>query len=333
MKTLKLDYSTISAWKLCPQKAIYQYINNLKSSGLGGGTSEALEFGQLIHLGLELFGKAALTREQTSSKEALHQTAEALGSGQAPDAASVEPIDLKILHLLAAEASKYGISKLLPDQRRSLAHLLHLMSAYMLHYAGDNLVFIDFEQRSEQLLGSLSDGTKLIYGGTLDALTPDAVFETKTTSYISSGFLDRMNPNDQASGYAFLSGREKIIFNGISTSGYGKSKDAKTSNPKLWTLFKEPSKLFLRSETRRSAEQLAEWRTEVFAVAEEILSYLKTGQLAKRYGSRPDCCTTFNSVCPFVNLCRANATERATLQEALFAPGEAWRGFRYEDEA
>lgn len=332
-KILKLDYSTISAWKSCPQKALYQYIEPIAPIG-ATGSSEALEFGQMIHLALELFGKANLTRKDLTPLDALDQEAAALASGQAPYIDSSRPIDIQILHILATEASKLGISKLLSDERRSLAHLFYLTNRYMHHYIGNEPTFIDFEQRSESCLAILSDGTQLIYGGTLDALTPDSVFETKTSSYINSSFLSRMNPNDQATGYCVLSGRNKVIFNGISTSGYGKSKDAKTSNPKNWTLFKNPEKLFLRSETQRTQAQIDEWKSEVIAIAEDILAYMQHGKLTKRYGSRPDCCTTFNSNCPFMVLC-ASPDMRQQLETSLFEPvsGEKrWKGFNYASQ-
>lgn len=328
MSELYIDYSTLSAWRLCPQKFRYEYQLNLAR-----GSTEALDFGTLMHFGCELLGKAGDDVSATPTQ--IEEEIAYLTSGEPPDPNRTDNTLLKVLHFTAIEGSAFPLARLANDERRSLKHALTLVARYAMHYQNDPLRYTTFEAFHQAYLGETPKGNNVFYRGTVDGLTADAVIERKTTSYINSGFLNRINPNDQATGYLFL-GRDltgnaslsKIVFDAISTSGYGRSWEAKTSQPDRWTINTNPEKLFLRTETTRSEDQIADWRRRVLSDADRLLEDYVADSVS---ANAPDACTMFNTTCSFIQLCQSSSAIRKTLEANTLRKTERWKGFEVKE--
>jgi hypothetical protein len=233
----------------------------------------------------------------------------------------------RVFNTLALAAAKTRVASLVSTERRSLKHLLTLLTRYVENYFPDVLHPVMLECHHTTKIGEIAD-TTVNFTGTLDMLEADRVIETKTTSFIGASFLDRTNPNDQATGYCVLSsdllGKEirTVVFNGISTSGFGlKSHDGQ------WPINKEPSKLFLRAETYRTDEMIDDWRRRLLKDASQILANIRDNDFS---ANAPDACTMFNSLCPYADLCRASSAARPQLINNLYTV-EKWRGFKLEE--
>jgi len=324
---LYVDYSTLSLWRLCPQKFIFNSKLNL-----GKSSTEPLDFGKLIHLGTELYGIATQEKDfEMPSREATYQEIEALCDKQLPDTRTTNNKLLKALHTLTEEASKCGLYNLLSDERRSLKHLLTLTTEYAFNYYPDTLKFKAFEQKFEIFLGKTKNGHEVYYRGTIDGLLTDGILERKTT-YDLNSFLQLCSPNYQAVGYTWA-GREltgdktlsKVIFDGISTKGYGKSTGSYSSNPSKWTIYNEPQKLFLRAETRVSDDQIEAWKAQTLSDADRFIEDYTAASVTR---NAPAACHSFNTVCPYKAICMSGSkTMEAQLINSFEKQLEPWEGF------
>jgi len=286
---LKLDYSALSCFRTCPTKFLYRYAKGLVPQG---ATAEALEFGKLFHLGLERLYKLGFP-----------------GGAQAEEVINTLPTG--------------GLSPA-PEVRRGTEHLRQLLRAYVSNYHPEVLRLVQFETFAE-----LPINDWLTYCGTIDGLLDDGtVFETKTTSFLGGSFLERMRPNDQATGYCVLASAlvgtpvRRVIFNGASTAGWGLKGSAQT-----WPLYKDPAKHFSRQETTRTEEEIEDWMRRLLLDAERIRTALEGGQWS---ANAPDACTQFNSTCPYIDLCRSRATNRAILIKTTMKE-EPWKGCTIEE--
>lgn len=327
IRSITLDYTTLSLWRQCPQKFAYRMLMSLT----GRGTSPALEFGKLVHLGLELANKYDAAPTPGAKPEAEYLAA------HNPPRATDAPL-LRVLNEVAIEAATTTIANLASEERRSLRHLLLLLIAYVENYYPDPCATKRTEQGAKAFLGLSPSGIRVYYKGTVDGIhdtgpTP-YVIERKTSSYLNSGFLDRTNPNDQATGYLWLARTlttlpiTKVLFDGISTAGYGKSYGATTYNESRWTLFTKPGSCFMRSETQRTEADIAEWRERVLYDADRIAEDIRRGQFSK---NAPDGCTTFASLCPYADLCRAQPDMRGILIQNTLVE-EEWPGFSVNED-
>ena len=347
MSKLTIGYSVLAAFKSCPQKFINDYFLRLQPKNSGSGAA-ALNFGSLIHFGIEIVGASKL--QSLPSLEACYGEIDYLTSGQPPALDSAgnplpelqsKHILIQALHAMAAFAAsqRYALCAFVEDERRSLKHALLLMTRYVFHHYPESLQYETFEQFLTASLGTIN-GVEVLYEGTVDGTTSDALVEHKTTSYLNTSFLDRINPSDQVTGYLWLLNKNfpdrnimKTVFDGISTSGYGKSYGAVTSQPARWTINTKPDTLFLRTETWRTQDQLNDWevRTKdtISQLIDTIRKYQQGGLITRR---APDACTEFNSTCKFISLCRStNAADEAQLRAAMYEPAEPWIGFKWTD--
>lgn len=292
---LSIDSSTLSDYRTCPTYFSLRHVQGLDSPT----KSDALSFGDLVHKGLERLYQGS----------GLAATLEALKS-EAPES------------ILTAQ----------PLARRSFEHLSKLLTAYVGHYFPDTQAPDKFEHHAQSYLGEVEYVDRSIpitYSGTLDGLNTktNTVFETKTTSYLDSRFLDRTTLNHQATGYVFLAQSlgypvEGVLFNAISTGGYGSS--AQAPRPQSWPLHKDPSKLFLRAHTYRSAEHLAQWKAEVLATCADIIRDVERDFYTS---NKPDACTRFNSRCSMYDICSASASVRPAIIKNAYTVAP-WRGLK-----
>ena len=283
---LKLDYSAISTFRTCPLKFYHRYVRGLVAAT---ATNEAQTFGKLFHQGLETLYRAGFP--------------------------SAEAAEIFITNL-----DTEGLSQE-PNARRGAEHLRTLLRKYVENYYPEVIALRAFEQFLEVPINDW-----LTYCGTLDGITQDgSVFETKTSSFLGSSFLDRMKPNDQATGYLYLlkktsNGKntsDRIIFNGASTSGYGLK-----SKPTSWPLWAKPAEHFIRCETFRTDEDMETWERRLLADAERIRECIES----ELYSCNPpDSCTMFNSVCPYIDICRSRNANKETLIKTAFKL-EPWKG-------
>ena len=347
MKKLRIDFSTLETFKSCPQKFVNEYI--LRLSPLGSGDAVALNFGDLIHFATELLGLAAVP--SLPPIEECYAEIEYLSSNQPPliDAAGQpleqlrdKPLLIQVLHATAAYAAQKGfpLCAYNSDERRSLKHALLLLTRYAFHYYPESIKYQTFEQSVEYPLGII-DGVEVTYCGTVDGTTEDSMIERKTTSYLNSNFLERVNPSDQVTGYLWLFDKlypekkiRKTIFDGISTGGYGKSFGAATSQPARWTINTKPETLFLRTETYRSDQQLIDWEVRTRATISRVIATINAHQAGSLIERRaPSACTEYNSTCKFISLCRSSTqdTER-DLRGVAFVRQEDWKNFKVSNE-
>ena len=303
---LYIDYSTLTLWRLCPQKFRFNSQMNLM-----GGNTDALNFGSLIHYATELLGvenkKAPLV---LPSDEAIHQEIEALCDKQPPDVRNVTDPFLRILHMIASEASQYVLYNLMPDERRSLRHALKLTVAYAKKYTPETLKYTDFEKKFEVKLGKTANGHEVFYRGTIDGVLENGILERKTT-YDLNAFLNLLSPNYQAVGYVWaareLTGNKtinRVVFDGIGTKGYGKSPGAATSNQSRWTINTAPETLFLRAETVVSEMQIENWKAQTLKDADRLIEDCQAADVTR---NAPSACQAYNTSCSYKAICMSTS--------------------------
>jgi PD-(D/E)XK nuclease superfamily len=322
IRSISIDFSTLNLWRTCPQKFAYQTLMSL--APLGQEESSALTFGKLAHLGIELLNNTKSTPNPGSLEEI-----EYLVAHNPP-----HPVDgfLGVLNKVTSEASKTPLFRLLPDERRSLRHLLLLLHHYVNKWHPEMHPAKVSEKKHKVFLGYTSSGIQVFYTGTIDGISYDnKILERKTTSYLDAGFINKINPNAQACGYITLARDllkddtiDTVIFDALSTTGYGKSFGALTSRPDSWKLNKDPNSLFLRIETMRQQAHLDEWRENVLYDAERMVQDIIRGKFAAH---DPDPCTAYNSTCPYINICRAVPSARSNLIENTMQTS-IWESFQ-----
>lgn len=268
IKSIKIDYTTLAAWRTCPQKFVYRYLMSLTEDR----PSPALEFGKLMHRAVELLN--------TQSFEAA-------------------------IEILCNETTTHNLPL---SGRRSLDHLFKLVRAYHENYFPDPIASELLEIKATAKLGHTPQGIEVYYCGTIDGVLDRGdkidIIERKTTSWLGESFLNRMNPSAQATGYVYLAGKtiqkpiDRIIYDGISTAGY---KDG---------ILSTKAALFMRAETSRSEEAIAEWRTGVLRDVDRLVEDVLSGTASR---SEPDACGLYNTTCPYINLCRSSSAARPAL--------------------
>jgi len=253
--------------------------------------SPALDFGRIIHLGIESLYEADLSHAYTQMRNA------AVGS---------------------------SIEHLGPNERRSLPHAELLLRRYQENYNPDPLKGCTNEKKHTAVLGCTPSGILVRYRGTVDGLKDTTLIERKTSTWLGTSFINRINPSDQATGYAFLATDllgtpvTEIIYDGLGTTGYGLKSD-----PKNWPINKRPADLFARAITHRSPEAIGEWKSRVLYDVERLAQDVERGSFSV---NAPDACTAFNSMCPYANLCRASETARENLISNSMTE-EPWASF------
>src|SRR5580765_4206469 len=325
---LYIDYSSLTLWRLCPQKFIFNSKLNIQ-----GGATDALNFGTLIHLGTELFGVASQNPSfELPTKEAAYQEIEALAvAKQVPDVRLVTNPLLKVLNQVAEEASQYALSNLDSDEKRSLKHALTLIAEYTFHYHPDALPYRGFEHKFEIFLGKTAAGHEVFYRGTIAGLLVDGVLERKT-SYDLTAFLGLLTPNYQAVGYVWaareITGNNKIskvIFDGISTKGFGKSKGSAYSNQDRWTIYNAPETLFLRAQTVVTDSQIEDWKTQTIKDADRLLEDWKAEKVTR---NAPSACNAYNTNCAYKAICMSGSKSvEQTLINGMPKQKDIWDGF------
>lgn len=333
---LTIDFSTRALWQSCPQRFAYNSVRNFVS-----GSTDALNFGSLMHYGTELLGKAALS--ELPPLEACDAEIDYLASGENPDPAGTDNTLMKILRMMVMETSEqnYPLRHLAQDERRSLKHALSLLARYAHNHHPEVLHLQDFETKYKALLGYTTQGDEVWYKGTIDGITDDAVLERKTTGWIDT-YTRSINPNDQATGYVWLARQltanpslNKVVFDIISTDGYGRSKGALTTRPAQWNLYKNPAKLFLRTETYRTEDQIERWAAGVLADSEYIIRDIKAARDAKPITQHaPKACHDYNTACPYLALCQSPKILREDLEAnfEIVPTEQIWPGFAFHED-
>lgn len=336
LKSITVDYSTRAAWMTCPQRFVYDAIH-----GFASGSTDPLDFGSLIHFGCEVLGKANPTN--LPSKESIDEEIEYLSDQAPPLPEETNDLFLKVLRYTAAEAAEkaYPLFRAPALSRRSLRHALTLLSRYALHYYPADLTHASYETKHKVLLGTITHNgnpVDVYYKGTIDGILSDgSVLERKTTGYIDT-YAKKVNPNDQATGYLYLArdlmkneSIDRVVFDVISTSGYGPDKRTKNPDPNRWLIYTEPSKLFLRTETSRSEDQIAEWKERLLLDADSMVTCVERA-LNEQVVSKnaPGACDSFFTPCPFIHMCQAPSDIRTVLERNAVKKVEVWDGFSYE---
>ncbi len=334
MSRLTIDFSTRALWQSCPQRFAYNSVRNFVA-----GSTDALNFGSLIHFGTELLGKASLVT--LPSLEQIDAEIDYLTSGEFPDPEGTQDTFMKMLRFTCIEVleQQYPLRHLAQDERRSLKHALTLLARYAHHYHPEHLALLDYETKFTARLGVTPKGDEVFFRGTLDGLLEDAVLERKTTGWIDN-YSRNVNPNDQATGYVWLAqqatGRpiSRVVYDVISTQGYGRTKGAMSSRPAAWGIYTKPEKLFFRTETHRTEDQLLRWREGVLADSAQIIDTIRQAKANEPVTQHaPKACHDYNTPCPFLALCQSPKSLREDL-EANFevVPEEQrWQGYEFTE--
>lgn len=322
IKSITIDFTSLNLYRTCPQKFAYRILQSLGH----GDESPALSFGKLAHYGIE-----QLNRLAASPDPAAYPELEYLAERNQPDLTKLGLVGA--LNLVANEAATSPLFRVLSDERRSLRHLLLLLVKYCEHWNPDALRTSNLEVKHKAYLGITRSGVQVFYSGTLDGLCGGKIIERKTTSYLNAGFINRINPNAQATGYIYLArdlykdpALNTVIFDAISTGGYGRQ--GAIANPSRWLINTEPAKLFLRTETYRTDAQLEEWRAQTLADCDRLIEDISRGRFST---NQPDACTAFNSTCPFIDICRADPSQRPTIIDNTTTT-ELWDSFQINQD-
>lgn len=326
IKAITIDYTTLSSWRKCPTFFRYKYLEAL--SKISTFTPEEtqkrgspLEFGRLIHRGLELWHAGGLA------------------PGDVLDAVYMEAARTELVHVT-------------PDGDRNIPHLQELLHAYCQKYPDPHGDFTPVERDGTKFLeyayefklGTVG-GIPITWKQHWDGLVMQkdgshAVLEHKTASGDPRGsFSDRMLPNDQAIAYSLGASlflgvpTTPVLFNGISSDRNAISEewrkaqaDRHAKNP---TRFKPPFEPFLRCLINITPEHHAEWLASALRDVRRLIEDIQEASFSR---NAPDACTVFNRRCAFSDLCKFTGQARSSMLEFQYEKLEPWKGFVIEWE-
>jgi len=307
VKSLTIDYTGLSTYRLCPKK--FQNLYIARRSSLS--PSDALTFGSCIHRALAVYhagGSLGLVDVCDHNFK------------EFSDLSSTEyriPHDCcrcRALSTFAEEAKKTHLANLSAETPRSIHHGLNLLWHYTRIYGPSHSTFIptvnldlkpNLELKLTVPLCHIGD-TELSYRGTIDGVVTETAsgltvgLEHKTTYYLNEAFLNRARLNDQVTGYIYLL-RESGIAPDLNTFVWNV---LQTVTKKLQS---SPGECFARTATRRTEEQIFDWKTNTLATCRRILHDIEGGFFET---NMPDGCTSWNSMCAFADVCNAPSQER-----------------------
>lgn len=303
---VKINYSSLSLLQSCPRKSYYLLERKLRSKN----DSAALIFGTAIHAALELF--YAEPRENRNLPANFRRTSDMIPHGG-------ETPEHFLYTAIRRFCEKAAPLQALPDSdKRSLTAGVWLLQNYFETYITDPFVVLRDEQgpvterRCEALLYE-SQHLKIILHGTIDVVLRNeqtgVILPTdhKTSSVVGNDFFNRLKPNHQYTGYLFLA--QQVL--GLSTDSF--LVNCLQVKPKPTTA-RGTAPHFPRQVTRRTPEDIQEFREAVVSSVSNFLTWKKSGIWP--LGEVNNC--TMYGGCQFLEVCAAPNTLRENILEARF---------------
>ena len=291
-----LDYSTLSTFNTCREKARLSYVEHLSPIA----EVPPLAFGSAFHEGIAEFYRHL---PFVSRPDAL----------QHGKLGFVNELKKRDSHLPLALES---------EERRSIERGIALLEAYVERWKGEIYEAVLRPDTNEPYVEIgfsiyLMDwhGVPVIYVGRLDSIRRNRVdgqlynFELKTTTRGLSQFIKQVRPNHQITGY-HLAVRELLkqkvvgtVWDAVFVSD--RKPDVKGDQWKQSGI--DIEKDFARQETRRSDVDIDEFLFDITSMATEFLR-LRDDKLKRWIRSAPTACHMYGG-CQFRDLCSTNLNE------------------------
>lgn len=304
---VKINSSSLSLIQTCPRKAFYTLHEGWKSRY----GSSPLIFGSALHKGLQVFYEHP-ARDRTMPVNFEHHAFLMAKGYDAPekhfmyDAIAAFVQSAKSLELLA------------DDDPRSVFSGVWVLRNYFETYLNDQYEIHTDEHgplvEREFSLPFYEDARlRIELFGTIDFALRNTITneilvgDHKTTSRMDSGFMNRVKPNHQYTGYLFAGHKvlgtssENFLVNGIEVKA--KPKTARGSPPK-----------FIRQITRRSPEDFVEFH---WAVRDAVDGYLRWKERDRWPLGNADACSLWGG-CQYLEVCAAPSELRQNILEAKF---------------
>ena len=326
IKKLVIDYSGLATYRTCPRKFLYALVRRRAPVA----PSDALSFGQCIHKALAVWHTGG---EVGTLELCEHNFKEFEDLGSTDYRIPHTCVRCRSLAAFVESAKETNIVNLTPETARSVHHGLNLLWHYFRIYGDPFSSFAPINTQEmkpavELTLTAplrLSDrATEIWYRGTIDAavteLSTEKIvgLEHKTTYYLNEAFLNRARLNDQVTGYIHLL-RENVhpdidtmIWNAL-----------QTAPRKIQT---DPGACFARTSTRRTREQLQDWRENTICTCRRILHDLEEESYET---DMPNGCVQWNSMCPFADVCNAPSAVREEILLSNYVDNP-WEGHAIE---
>lgn len=278
-----LDASKVDMLNMCPQKYAYRYEEHLVPQG---EDSSALSFGLAIHAALESVYRGS-------------------GFDLVPCPCGASCIYCKgeqVPQLAAQFLSTYPEDP--EDERnpRTRNRGLELLELYLTRWRREPFTVQACEVPFEL------DFPDFKYIGRMDLIVrwDNAILpvDHKTTSRFGDAFDRQFKLSTQISGY--------IVATRLVT---GEPVSQAMINALRVTSKLSADDSFQRIITTRTPEDIARWHMEVASAMNRIREYRETNFWPRH---APYACMSYNSICPYYNLCAAGAATRATLKESAY---------------
>lgn len=303
---LKIDFSTLAAYRNCPNYFNLRYVHCLKPTT----DTIHLDFGTLFHKALELI----YTTKPLNFKECEAFSEIAYLTSHSPPDTKATSGFIGILHTISTLAATTSVGKLPNEAPMSLEHLLTLIVQYCRYHLPDLLEPTHFEVYHEMNLGN-----DVIFCGTMDMINKEGPIETKTAAWYGK-FNDIINcPNQQAIGYVALArdflktnSISNVVFNGAFKNGWGLKSKPKES----WPIFTEPEKLFRRENFAVTEADIEHWFMQIHKLALRIKVDIVVNDFDK---PGPKACIN----CDLKKECLGKV-------DIDFHQKEIWKGFHYD---
>lgn len=309
---VQINSSSLGLLLTCARKSKYSLVDGWRART----ESPALRFGSAIHSALEVFYSHG-SRERTIPAD-FDDVAPLLAHGHP------SPSKHFLYDAVQAFVSAGDALRDLPDtDKRSLASGIWLLGHYFQAYLHDTYVIHTDEAGpvTERFVSAPfleTNKLRITLFGTIDfVLRNEATGEIlpgdhKTSSQMGMDFLNRVKPNHQYTGYAWLARRalgiesENFLVNGI---GVKARPLTNRGGPPTFT----------RQVTRRSDADFAEFADVLLYAVENFLRWQESGVWPLGH---VDACANFGG-CQFLEVCSAPNQLRDNILSAKFQRGNA----------
>lgn len=317
-----IDFSTISAFAMCEEKARLSYIEHHSPNK----RPRALSFGGAIHKGIETYEVLSATHPEIEEKERRQQGV------------------LSFIQYCKDKCADLPI-EMTSDEPRSLERGSYILEAYFEKYINEPFVNVINRTIGQPYIEIgfaiyIMDwwGVPVMYVGRIDKIKKSRIdgglhiFETKTTRMGLTNHAKQVRPNHQISGY-HLAAKELLQFDIIDTNwdaifiSNRKADESKSG----WAAFGvDIEKDFLRTPTRRSSTDLDEFLIDLKLETTHYLTR-KYSNLPRWHRNAPTACHMYNG-CVFRDVCSTNGNESILRSDFHREVWEPWKGVVIDED-
>ena len=291
------DYTSMSTFQSCPKKYYYRMIKHLVPKTV----APALSFGKAMHSALEVYYIFVNLG---------YEKPRAMENG------------------ITAFYNEYEDT--IGEDRRTLANGEKLLLGYLEVYLNEPFKVLATEVGFAvpiEYKNAEGEDRSFILVGRLDALVswngPLYVLETKSTAQLGAGYFNQFEMNQQMDGYiigATLSTGQKVM--GAVVNALEVWKDVKRVSDKT----KKLEDHYARDPQTRSEFELNEYKNDMGMQVENILDAEKRN----RFPRNKQNCYTYNSRCPYWNLCKYGDDEKVIAKDYDVSK---WEPYKVEVES